>query len=110
MLAMDKILRSLAASAALPSLLSLLLFAACTQPAVEGGGKGKGKPGSEKLDGSAGQGRDFGLPVTEPPERPPCTPIKCSLGPYCGEIGDGCGNSLTCGECPPGLTCGGGGV
>jgi hypothetical protein len=28
----------------------------------------------------------------------------------CGPAGDGCGKSLSCGECKNGLTCGGGGI
>jgi hypothetical protein len=28
----------------------------------------------------------------------------------CGPAGDGCGNQIDCGPCPPGQTCGGGGV
>ncbi len=39
-------------------------------------------------------------------------PLTCTSGTtrYCGTIGDGCGGTLTCGDCPGGATCGGGGV
>jgi hypothetical protein len=40
-----------------------------------------------------------------------CTPLTCNPigGRYCGNIGDGCGRALACGDCPAGQTCGGGG-
>jgi len=35
-----------------------------------------------------------------------CTPATCaSLAAVCGTPGDGCGGTLTCGNCPPGDTC-----
>lgn len=37
-----------------------------------------------------------------------CTPPEG--GQYCGDIGDGCGSSIACADCPAGMTCGGGGV
>jgi len=40
-----------------------------------------------------------------------CVPRTCaqqSIG--CGPAGDGCGQLIDCGACPPGQTCGGGGV
>jgi hypothetical protein len=36
-----------------------------------------------------------------------CTPAG---GQYCGDIADGCGGTLRCGDCPAGSNCGGGGV
>ncbi len=41
-----------------------------------------------------------------------CTPITCASAQVeCGPIGDGCGNSVNCGNCTrPGESCGGGGV
>jgi hypothetical protein len=42
---------------------------------------------------------------------PSCIAITCASGgttPYCGTIGDGCGNAVTCGNCGSGLTCSGG--
>jgi hypothetical protein len=41
-----------------------------------------------------------------------CTPRTCAeLGIQCGPAGDGCGNLIaSCGTCPPGQGCGGGGV
>ena len=42
---------------------------------------------------------------------PTCTPKTCmQLGATCGQQGDGCGNTLNCGTCSAGQTCGGGGV
>jgi hypothetical protein len=40
-----------------------------------------------------------------------CVPRTCAqqnIG--CGPAGDGCGLAIDCGACPPGQTCGGGGV
>jgi hypothetical protein len=41
-----------------------------------------------------------------------CVPVSCSTatGDYCGDIGNGCGAKLSCGDCPNGGICGGGGV
>ena len=41
-----------------------------------------------------------------------CKPKQCEQpgGKYCGVIGVGCGQSLDCGGCPPGMTCGGSGI
>jgi hypothetical protein len=47
------------------------------------------------------------------PSTGPCKPATCTPagGQYCGNIGDGCGGQLKCGEtCPMNQTCGGGGV
>jgi hypothetical protein len=52
----------------------------------------------------------FDLGSCVEPYTPVCTPITCeSQGINCGPAGDGCGNPLDCGTCPPGLACGGGG-
>jgi hypothetical protein len=45
------------------------------------------------------------------PDGGACAPESCAqqnIG--CGPAGDGCGNLVQCGNCPPGQTCGGGGV
>ncbi len=40
-----------------------------------------------------------------------CTPTSCiAQGKNCGSIPDGCGGTLSCGTCPTGETCGGGGT
>ena len=41
-----------------------------------------------------------------------CKPTQCKQpgGQYCGIIGGGCGHALDCAGCPPGMTCGGGGI
>ncbi len=45
-----------------------------------------------------------------PPPKPLCTPVTClAQNINCGPAGDGCGNLLQCGNCPPPFTCGGGG-
>jgi hypothetical protein len=45
------------------------------------------------------------------PDGGACTPISCaSQNIGCGPAGDGCGNAIECGDCPPGETCGGAGV
>lgn len=42
---------------------------------------------------------------------PACVPKTCAeQGIACGLAGDGCGNQITCPDCPLGQTCGGGGV
>jgi len=45
---------------------------------------------------------------------PNCKPFTCedpeSKGRYCGDIGDGCGGLLKCGDCPEGKACGGDGT
>ncbi|MCK5800425.1 MAG: hypothetical protein KAI47_24720 [Deltaproteobacteria bacterium] len=38
-----------------------------------------------------------------------CTPGTCVAGLSCGDVADGCGGTLSCGECTSG-TCGGGGT
>jgi hypothetical protein len=41
---------------------------------------------------------------------PVCNPATCqSLGYTCGQWGDGCGGSISCGSCPGSTFCGGGG-
>ncbi len=71
----------------------------CKSPETCGGG---GKPsvcgmGFIAPDG----GLDGGL----------CVPQTCaSQGISCGPAGDGCGDLLSCGSCPSGQTCGGGGT
>jgi hypothetical protein len=46
------------------------------------------------------------------PRDPNCKAITCEQmgGRLCGRVGDGCGGSLECGECPGGATCGGAGL
>ncbi len=50
-----------------------------------------------------------GLP---PPTPPTCTPRTCAdAGASCGQVADGCGGlTASCGTCPVGQTCGGGGT
>jgi hypothetical protein len=59
--------------------------------------------------GGGGIASVCGAPIPDP-----CTPLKCDTGSgrYCGKIGDGCGKTLDCGDCPAGSgqTCGGSGV
>jgi hypothetical protein len=41
---------------------------------------------------------------------PMCTPLTCmEANAQCGIIGDGCGNTVNCGDCPNGQVCGGNG-
>jgi hypothetical protein len=52
---------------------------------------------------------DLGSCVT--PDIPVCNKTTCAAQSIqCGPAGDGCGGLLDCGPCPPGQTCGGGGV
>jgi hypothetical protein len=70
---------------------NLLNCGTCMAPATCGGGGVAGKCGSP--DGGA------------------CKPLTCGQqGVGCGPAGDGCGNLLSCGTCPAGQSCGGGGV
>jgi hypothetical protein len=58
--------------------------------------------GGGGLPGQCGQPPDGGVM---------CTPLTCQQqGLSCGKAGDGCGNLIDCGPCPPGQTCGGGGT
>ena len=60
--------------------------------------------GADAATGDAGE-RDGGT-------RPPfdgCVPRSCEAD-QCGTLLDGCGGTVSCGECPAGLTCGGDGV
>jgi hypothetical protein len=52
----------------------------------------------------------FDLTACVQPYMPLCTPTTCAAeGIQCGPTGDGCGNLLQCGTCPPGEYCGGAG-
>ena len=46
------------------------------------------------------------------PTNTTCVPLTCDSagGRFCGTIGDGCGKTLNCGDCPAGTTCGGAGT
>lgn len=45
-------------------------------------------------------------PTMAPPDPPPCEPQSCTARGYtCGEVSDGCGRTLACGMCGPGLSC-----
>ena len=66
----------------------------CRQPGFSCGGGG--------INNVCGAAPDSGL----------CTKTVCQArgGSYCGPVGDGCGDTLDCGECPIPLTCGAGGT
>jgi hypothetical protein len=87
----------------------------CTQPGGQYCGKiGNGCQGSIDCPacpageecGGAGIANVCGKPAGS------CTALTCatSSGRYCGNIGDGCGKPLACGDCPAGQTCGGAGI
>src|SRR5512138_3817792 len=95
------------------SALTITLFALL--PACSFGSE---KPTIGALAGDAappGDGRaDTSLP---PPDggsldTPPCQPIACVQpgGNYCGDVPDGCGKILPCGDCPAGQLCGAAGT
>jgi hypothetical protein len=66
----------------------------CMPPATCGGGGVNGRCGVNN----------------NPDAGPVCMPRTCaSEGLMCGQTGDGCGNTLSCGTCTPPATCGGGG-
>jgi hypothetical protein len=50
---------------------------------------------------------ESGTPDSRAVDRYLCEPVTCTPqgGYYCGIIGDGCGGTLDCGECPGGLLC-----
>jgi hypothetical protein len=56
--------------------------------------------GGAGVNGQCGVRPDGGVCVAQP----------CPASVQCGPSGDGCGNVIQCGDCPPGQTCGGGGV
>ncbi len=45
-----------------------------------------------------------------PAQPAPCVPAACVEGTSCGQLDDGCGGTLDCGDCPAGLSCGAGGT
>jgi hypothetical protein len=54
---------------------------------------------------------DLASCVSVAPPTSTCTPLTCAQqGIQCGQAGDGCGNIITCPNCPSGQTCGGGGT
>ncbi len=60
--------------------------------------------------GKSGNGCDDGV-VLDCGECSPCESRTCAdAGAQCGTIGNGCGNTVECGTCTEGLSCGGGGV
>jgi len=68
------------------------------------GGSSGGSGGGIGVGGAAGT-----LPIdpNQMPDGGSCTPISCMPvgGTYCGEIGNGCGNTLDCGACTGDWTC-----
>ena len=111
--------------------LAALLAVACDPPKVGGtvDSGPTGNPQGPGMDAPVGPGPGGGDAAPRPPatfdfaglpdyKAPPdagggaCTKVTCTPagGQYCGEIGDGCGGRQTCGDCPAGQTCGGGGT
>lgn len=67
-------------------------------------------------DASAGASGETGFPETgaddlqdaplDESAAEACDPLQCAdLGATCGDVGDGCGGTLHCGSCGPGLGC-----
>jgi hypothetical protein len=89
---------------------------------------GDPQPAFDSTDGSSSLGPDATGTGTEsgtgsgptligsdgpaPPKGDGCVPVACATagGSYCGDIGDGCGGKLSCGDCPNAGVCGGGGI
>jgi Periplasmic component of the Tol biopolymer transport system len=77
-----------------------------------------GKNGGGDLEAGsniAEQGGEETAPETGPGAQAPvadnCVPTSCETqGKNCGEISDGCGGTLACGECAGNLSCGGAGT
>jgi len=53
-----------------------------------------------------------GSEISAPPDAATgCIPTTCeTAGATCGDVPDTCGGTLSCGSCPDGETCGGGGA
>jgi hypothetical protein len=89
-------------SLALLVTLMLPLLSGCTALFGErmlppGSGENGGTGGNGGSGGSGGGGGT-------------CVPVRCAdVGAVCGAITDGCGGTLSCGDCSAGQTCGGGG-
>src|SRR5215468_3285237 len=51
--------------------------------------------------------RDAPRPPTDVSNNTDCTPISCSAeaATYCGKVGNGCGGTIDCGNCPAGREC-----
>ncbi|MBI5533184.1 MAG: hypothetical protein HY898_10735 [Deltaproteobacteria bacterium] len=71
---------------------------------------------SDPPAGQAGAGPDGGVAGSDGssdsanPDGKPCGVESCTkLGATCGKAPDGCGGVVSCGDCPSGSTCGGGG-
>jgi hypothetical protein len=68
----------------------ILLFC----PTSDGGADSGAVDGASSLDGAVDAGS--------------CVPRTCAqAGASCGTIADGCGGGVSCGDCPPGLSCNG---
>jgi hypothetical protein len=69
-----------------------------------------GGPDAAAMHDSGGSPVDAAPPIDAPEGAPPdaCAPTKtcASVGANCGPIDDGCGHTLDCGSCSPGLICG----
>src|SRR6266542_2330825 len=79
-------------------------------------GTGGGGGGSVIPDGGAPDtggitvNRDASMTSDAPTTRPDAncgSKVSCTseAGTYCGQIGDGCGGTLDCGDCPSGQMC-----
>ncbi len=108
--------------------LSLLLAASCAAPSGKCSpdtcsgccdGAGQCVSGSSDLacgkDGffcsACGPSQSCGAGACAPKNDGTCQPLTCAgLRATCGQAPDGCGGVLSCGTCPTGQSCGGGGV
>jgi hypothetical protein len=93
-----------------------IVLPACGERDVVGGGEATaGNPGGG-AGGSAGGGTGgayvpYPVPIPDASvasDAKPCTPqTSCTRGgwQYCGDIGDRCGKTVHCGDCPAGLNC-----
>jgi hypothetical protein len=82
--------------------------------AVDGSGTGPADATST-TDGSGADTSTGPTFITEggvAPTGDGCVPASCTTatGSYCGDIGNGCGGKLSCGDCPNAGICGGGGI
>ena len=100
-------------------LMAVATVFACRSPSVvTNASSDRAGNGSGSAGGSGGRTQDAAIRVPDAaqmgsaPDMASCIPTTCQPagGQYCGPIGDGCGRTLDCGDCPAGSTCGGGGT
>ncbi len=109
-----------AAACALAAVVAASCASDGTLPFMGGDSTFDASMGSETGAVDGGRVVDSGMSPNFTPDSPTstktpedgCVPVTCTSATvsYCGDIGDGCGGALSCGDCPNGGVCGGGGL